>query len=291
MGTIDEYQDRMRSDPRSIEELVSTALTEAGEEVAWDAVCALHFRGTRQVLEKAQELCRSINPVERTLGANILGQLGVPERTFPRECSSTLLGMLDGEEDADVLHAIFVAIGHLGEADAIEPACQYKKHPSSEVRHGVVLALTGHDHERAIEALIELSGDEESDVRDWATFALGQQIDLDTPAIRQALAERLNDTDYDTRCEAIMGLAKRKDRRVIPIISKELASDSIGCLVVEAAALFPDSQFLPQLTAIRDIALRELPDGSDPSLHRWMIDKVNVAIDACSSREQPESKS
>jgi HEAT repeat protein len=266
---LKEYWDRMRSDPRSIDELVSTALSESDEEVAWDAVCALHFRGTEDVLARAETLCRSDSAKERRLGADILGQLGVPDRTFPKQCLSILLGMLNDEVDANVLQAILVALGHLKESDAIEPASRHRGHPDPAVRHGVVLALTGYDDQRAVNWLIELSRDEDAHVRDWATFALAQQIDLDTPAIREALAARLQDADYDTRCEAIVGLAKRGDHRVIPVISQELASDCVGSLVVEAAAMIPDPQFHPQL-----IALREWWDVSQTHL--------DEAIAACS---------
>ena len=277
------YWDQMRGDPRSIDELVSTALTESDEDVAWNAVCTLHFRGTREVLARAGTLCCSDCVAERCLGANrYFGQLGVPERTYPRECLSILLGMLDGEEDADVLQAILVALSHLGEADAIEPASRYRGHPDSEVRHGVVLALTGYDDQRAVDALIELSHDQDAHVRDWATFALGQQIDLDTSVIRETLADRLNDTDYDTRCEAIIGLAKRRDHRVIPIISKELASDWVGCSVVEAAAMIPDPHFYPQLIALREVALRKLSDASEERPGTWAIAELDEAIKACS---------
>lgn len=276
-----EYWDEMRGDPRSIDELVTAALTEPDENISWNAVAALHFRGTKDVLEKAEGLCRSDCTAERRLGADILGQLGVPERTYPRECVSLLLAMLDRETDADVLQAIFVAFSHLGEAEAIEPALKYRGHPDSEVRHGVVLALTGYEDQRAVNALIELSHDQDAHVRDWATFALGQQIALDTPGIREALAERLTDSDYETRCEGIMGLALRGDRQVIPVISRELASDSIGCTVVEAAIAIPDPQFYPLLLVMREVALQAPSDASEESTKMWQIAKIDEAIEAC----------
>ena len=50
-------------------------------------------------------------------------------------------------------------------------------------------------------------------MRDWATFALGTLADEDTPALRDALAARLDDPDEDTRLEAVHGLALRGDHR------------------------------------------------------------------------------
>jgi hypothetical protein len=50
-------------------------------------------------------------------------------------------------------------------------------------------------------------------VRDWATFALGALSPHDTPALRDALAARLEDPDATTRIEAVHGLAVRGDVR------------------------------------------------------------------------------
>jgi HEAT repeat protein len=75
-----------------------------------------------------------------------------------------------------------------------------------------VLGLLTMETPAAIEALLELSRDSDVDVRNWATFALGSQIDVDTPQIREALRNRLSDSDEDTRSEALCGLARRKTR-------------------------------------------------------------------------------
>ncbi|MFZ5833340.1 MAG: HEAT repeat domain-containing protein [Planctomycetota bacterium] len=231
--------------------MVRAALNEPDEHLAWDAVAALHFRGTRQVLDRANELRHSSDVAERSLGADILGQLGVPDRTFPDDCVQILLEMLSGESDAEVLRAILIALGHLGRPEAIGPAVRFRGHPDPAVRNAVVFSLTGHDDPRAIDGLIELSRDEDAHVRDWATFGLGTQTEADTPAIREALVERLTDSYQDARCEAMVGLARRHDRRVIPAISRELSSRDVSGLVFEAAELIAAPELYPQLLAWR----------------------------------------
>jgi HEAT repeat protein len=86
------------------------------------------------------------------------------------------------------------------------------------VRRGVVHGLMGHDDDRAVAALIDLSADSDGDVRDWATFSLGVQIDRDTADVREALAARLQDSYGDTRAEAVRGLARRRDERALEAV-------------------------------------------------------------------------
>lgn len=261
-----------KDDPRAVNELITAALCEPGEDLAWDAVCALHWRGTREVFDRAVRLCQSPCAVERRLGADILGQLGVPQPNFSGESLRTLLGMLETEREHGVLTAVLVALSHLGREEAIRPACRVRRHEDPDVRHGVVLALTGHEAYAALEALAELTRDPVPLVRDWATFALGSQVEADTPELRGAFIERLSDEDIDTRAEAIIGLARRGDRRVLPALRDELASSSVGALAVEAAALIGDPELhalLVALEARRDIeqhALGEAIRACSPGL-------------------------
>ncbi len=239
------------NDPRSVDDLVNCALNESDDEAAWDAVCALHWRGSREVMRRAETLCGSPCVQERRLGANILGQLGVPDSTFPVECSKRLRSMLKNAEEASVLQAVFVGISHQNDAEAVPLVVEFSTHTDPDVRHAVVLALTGHETPVATECLISLSMDLDANVRDWATFALGTLIELDTPAIRDALADRLSDSDDDTRGEALVGLARRKDERVIDALKKELSSDSVGALAVEAAEMIASNDLVPHLVALR----------------------------------------
>ena len=238
-------------DPRSVDELVNVALTECDEDLAWNAIASLQGRGNEEVLQRATSLCRSDCQYERRVGADILGQLGVPERTFPRACGKIVTEMLSTEQDPDVLQSVLVAISHLECVEAIEPAARFVNHPDPSVRHAVVLALTGDERQFAIDCLIRLTADLDHEVRDWATFALGSQFDVDTPQIRDALAARLDDSDDDTRAEAVMGLARRKDRRAVSALQKELASDSVDAMFIEAAELVEAPELSPLLASLR----------------------------------------
>ena len=262
-------EDHLRDDARTNEELISAALLLSPDDDSyWDLVLTLHRRDTLELLNQAVELCRSSDNAERRLGADILAQLGSPERNFPKQCLATLLDMLKEEKNLDVLKAILIALSHLGQPEAIEPASRFCTHPDPGVRHGVVLALMGHEDQRAVECLIELSEDSDANNQDWATFGLGTQIDLDTPAIREALLERVADEDFDTRCEAIVGLARRRDRRVIPAIIQVLTSDVVGTLAVEAAATIAASELRQYL-----VTLQSWCDIDE--------DLLNEAIQAC----------
>jgi HEAT repeat protein len=239
------------ADPRTTEELVGLALDEKDEDAAWDLITALHFRGTREVLTAAERLCAGPTAAERELGATILGQLGVPDRSFPDECFECLARTVRAETDPDVLQAIGVAFGHLDDPRCIELLLPFKAHPDETVRWGVVQGISGHDFPEAIEALIGLSQDEDEEVRDWATFGLGSLIDTDTPEIREALWARLSDSYEDARAEALTGLARRKDPRTVDLLLKELAADDVDIMVIDAAEELGDSRLLPALKRLK----------------------------------------
>jgi HEAT repeat protein len=266
-----------RNDPRATHEFVTIALTEPDENAAWEAVVALHFRGTREVFHTACQLCASECPQERALGANILGQLGVPNRSFPAESVKVLLQVLEVETDEGVLDAVCIALGHIHDPTAIPALVRLKAHESVGVRYAVASALGGFEDPLAIQTLIAMSRDENELVRDWATFGLGTQIDLDTPEIRAALLARVSDPDEVTRGEALVGLARRKDRRVIGPLMKELEhypDAEYGSYRLEAAEVIADARLLPVLMRLKGSA-----DPNDTSFAE--------AIRRCSQARDP----
>lgn len=246
-----------REDPRSTQDIISTALAEMDEHKRWDLVVLLHHRATSDVLEAGRSLCESECPDERILGADILGQLGVPDRVFPDECLGALLPLLEREDDWDVFSSVCSALGQLHDPRAIPDLAAMKAHPSENVRFAVTLALGGYEDDLAVRTLIELTEDVDADVRDWATFGLGSRIDLDTPAIREALFRRLTDSDNTTRSEAMVGLARRKDQRVVAALLEQLAPERMALLKerpdlpIEAAEEVADPRLLPALLRLR----------------------------------------
>jgi len=259
-------------DACSTQELIQYALTEADEDAAWEPVVTLHFRGTREVLDAACRLCTSPAARERELGADILGQLGVNERTFPAECFNCLAKMLRTESDPDVLESIAIAFGHLHDPRCIELLIPLNSHPDEDVRLGLVHGLMGHEDERAIATLIQLSSDGDEDVRDWSTFALGSQLKTDTPEIRAALMTRLADPDPDTRSEAIVGLAYRKDPEILVVLVEELSKYDVDELMVEAAESLASPRLYPVLLQLRERWPRE---------RQSQLSYLDAAIAAC----------
>jgi hypothetical protein len=204
---------------RSLDELVDLAIREWRSDAEWPPyMAALAWRGDGEVLEAVRGLARSDDPRARSVAAYVLGQLGVAERAFPAESAAALEELEARETDPEVLATIASAFGHLGAPHGIETLLRLRCHDDPRVREGAADALAGRDDPRVLEALVELTGDPEPGIRDWATFALGALCPQDTPALREALAARLGDEDDDTRIEAVHGLALRGDARALDAV-------------------------------------------------------------------------
>ena len=182
-------------------------------------MAALAWRGDEETLAAAQELLERDDPRARAVGAYVLGQLGIPERTLPqaeRGGARAPRGGRGGPRGA----------GHDRERvrqprPAVRDSrrcCGCAAMPTPRVREGAADALAGRDDERVFDALVELTTDPEPGIRDWATFALGTLSPEDTPTLRDALAARLDDSDDSTRIEAVHGLALRGDTRALDAV-------------------------------------------------------------------------
>ena len=260
------------ADPRSTPLLIRVATKSPDEDEANAAVQALRTRGDQEVLETASRLCVSNSPRERVVGAEVLGQLGGPCGTVFPEARYAVLEQLVRTEnrDDDVLAAACLALGQLHDPRVCEPLARLRVHANPDVRFSVACGLLGYVEPSAVNALLELSIDADDEVRDWATFGIGSQIDLDTPEVRDALFARLEDANPDVQSEALVGLARRKDARALPIIAEHLQSSDLQLLDLDAAARFADPSLLPLLEQI------EL-DPSDEEAAKCLADAIQAS--------------
>jgi len=97
-----------------------------------------------------------------------------------------------------------------------------RDHPDPRLRRAVAFGLFGLDDDLAVSTLIDLSRDVEAEVRDWATFGLGTQLERDDALLRSALLARIDDADDNTRAEALRGLAGRGEKRAVAPLLSEL---------------------------------------------------------------------
>lgn len=169
------------------------------------------------------------------------------------------------------------ALGHLGDERGLDAVLRHRRHPDDDIRFAVAGALPSiagdPPSDKAVDALIELTSDSHSDVRDWATFGLGSQLGIDLPKVRDALVARLDDPDGDTAGEALVGLARCHDARVVDRLREWLERPDCGNLVVEAAASLGSPELLPALVRLKEQGW----DRDDPR-GEWL----DQAIQACS---------
>lgn len=228
-------------EPKQIDELFAQTLAGGyDDELPWVAVRTLHGMGSHEVLDRAAKWCASDTPLQRARGADILAQLGRtadhPGNTFPEECFSQVLTLLQTEKETLPVLAAVHALGHIGNPLALPLVIKHRSHPHPDVRFAVACTLGNFaDDARTVSTLLELMQDADEDVRDWATFGLGVQGNFDSEEIRNALCQRMSDPDKDVREEAMVSLARRKDQRVLPLLLDELNQSEISYRVKEAA--------------------------------------------------------
>lgn len=218
--------------PDDLDELFASTLVGASDDnEPWQVIRKLHWSADHTIFEKAREWCTSSNPAKRGRAADILCQLrsastlspgttrSVGQPIFVAESNALILQMIGAEAEEDPLRSELIGLGHLGSEEAISTLIRYITHPSADVRYAATWSLGSFpNHPQAIEALLQVCGDDDQDIRDYALFALGTQSDKDSPRLRELFVLGLNDTSEVVRQEALAGLAKRRDlRAVLPL--------------------------------------------------------------------------
>lgn len=246
------------------------------------ALVALQFRPTREVLDRACDLCRSADADERRLGVRVLGELrdlDDPAAALPAfvgESMEVLLALAATEPDTDVLIEVARAFGYRHDPRAVEPLLAWRGHEEPSIRFFVACSLprcTTRDNEaQVVDALIELTGDEDGAVRDYALFGL-RELEVDSAEVRDAMLRRVRDPDDSVAGEALVGLARLGDERAVePLIERLQHPDSHRVIAygLEAATALADPRLLPALRSVE----QRLGDRDDVSRAIEACDKV-----------------
>lgn len=172
------------------------------------------------------------------------GTIGVVDKIVPRVAVRVAELIESGQTSGPAFQEAVDSVDALD----IAAVLALSGHSDARVRRDVAATVPmlcggGRPTEAMVEVAIRLASDEDMRVRDWACLALGTQwIDVDTTAVREALAARLDDIDRDTRCEALVGLAYRRDPRAFSRVRQALArpSGNVSRLEMVAAGALSD---------------------------------------------------
>jgi HEAT repeats len=169
--------------------------------------------------------------------------------------------------------------------DGLDSAVYEAAEACDPLECAAVLALAGHDDPEirrrmvsmlpflppteppapeVIDVAVRLSTDPDKRVRDWACFVLAEQWrEITAAAVLDALAARLDDIDRDTRSEALVGLAYRRDPRARPRVQEALTrpSGDVWRLEMRAAGALSDP-------GLHDLALRHRHGWPTPETQR-----------------------
>lgn len=258
------------------------------DETAASLVALINRRGEPEVVDWALPLLAGDDRELVSLAAWVLREHGFQQRRpFGDRVNPVLVDRARRQVD-DSLRAVLVnALGFSELPELAAELMRYADDQSAEVRQHVAAHLpimfAGDDlDDAAIEVLIRLSRDADPHVRDWATMGLGSQVELDTPAIRDALRARLGDEGGGaaTCGEAALGLAKRKDPSVFDTLANWLDAEplTVGNLVIDAAGELGNSVLLPRLIALRDAGWAQDPLQPAPSTLAWAINALQHTV-------------
>ena len=200
--------------------------------------------------------CGSPSTDTQAVGLDVLGVMAERDSQLLPSLLAQVEAAAESPDD-DVRWSAAVSLGRKEDERVLPLLFRFLSDPDPDVRYQAVSSLpllTGDElpvSHPVVGALLRALEDPSPFVRDWAAFGLGVQLDVDTPAIRDALARHLLETEADTAGESAVGLARRKDARVFEVLVERLGDFEVGNLYVEAAGELGDPRLLPLLHRLK----------------------------------------
>lgn len=214
----------------------------------WSMLAAIADEGPDAIRPALIHLS-SDEAVVRATACDLVGIICERYEEARKRAVEHLLELVAAESNSDVRWSAARALGATASVRAIPALLALAPDPNEDVRRQVAVALPAcsveHVEPEVVKALIELTRDGDAEVRNWASFGLGRQLDFDSAALRDALWERVTDESQDVREEAIAGLSRRRDARALPLVVHLLASGDVPSWLFDAAASLADAALVP----------------------------------------------
>jgi hypothetical protein len=188
------------------------------------------------------EYLKKAEPYERFFGISLLGEICNPveegEEDDAEGIAVSLIALSATETSPLCLGSIADALSKTHSDSAVPTILELSRSKNEDVRWSATVALGVDTEERedVTNRLLELASDSDEDVRSWALLWLGMRED--SPAVRVALLEGLDDTYVEAQTEAVYALAGRGDQRALPPLMEVLSGDKASSKDIEAAGLF-----------------------------------------------------
>ncbi|MBS1989809.1 MAG: HEAT repeat domain-containing protein [Cyanobacteria bacterium SZAS LIN-3] len=252
-----------------VDDLVQLALADQLEDSP--ALLVLQCSTSRDVLAKASALCESSVANERALGVVVL--MRKVGQTYREEAVQAVTRLAAIERDDAVIGDLAYALCHLEVDNRLSFLQRAAGCSDPATRTAAAYSLSDLSDDEAIACKIALSRDPVDNVRNWATFGLYLGLEGDQykrQDVRDALYERVNDPHEETHYEALEGLARCKDSRVIEPLIAALESEAVWLMAIDSAKEMADPALYPSLIALKEC----WTDSND-------IDSLDRAIASC----------
>ena len=236
---------------------IATATTDEEMDAVWGRLGVVRLHQP-EAFDSAIRLLRG-QFWDRRLGCFVLAVLCNPdEGGWSHAAAKLVTDLADAEEDHEVILAITEVLRMARDPIGIPVLTRLKDSSDRDVRLGVAMALPscrtfdrGEDLTSISKVLVELTKDEDAEVREFATFGIGTLLEnVEGQDISDALVSRITDDDLGTRWEAILGLARRGDESVFGVIDSALRQEPTHPKAVEAAAALGDVRLYPLLLSV-----------------------------------------
>jgi len=217
------------------------------------ALNVLQRSDSRAVCDIAIKLSKSRTAKKREIA--ILTLMRTPGLTFKEVSVAAVVACADLESDESVLSALGYAMQHLDVENCSGFLKKVAECASPDARMAAAYSLGSRDDEIAVQSKIVLSRDTDDDVRNWATFGLHLCMEEDSECredVANALCDRVTDPFDEAKYEAIEGLSKCKDPRVIQPLIEALEAEEVWDIAIEAAERMGDPALYPSLIKLRE---------------------------------------